>query len=192
MAVAAVVALGAAVGGCSTRVVDGPEGSAERGTTSDLGSMLAPYGIPGDDVRGAIEALDQVPQQRPLAVTGSVRAREVVFSDGEEELSVPIPGDEVYVSVAPYQSTTHDCFYHALGGCQGELSGVDVQVRITDDDGRVLVEEGATTYANGFVGYWLPADTTGTITMTRDDTSGRAGFDTGAEGATCITTLRLT
>ncbi|WP_235585523.1 CueP family metal-binding protein [Serinicoccus chungangensis] len=159
---------------------------------SDLTAMLEPYGIPGDDVREAIEALDQVPEQRPLAVTGSVRAQEVVFSDGEEEVVVPIPGDEVYVSVAPYESTTHDCFHHALGGCQGELADTEVQVRITDEQGEVLVEETATTYANGFVGYWLPSGTSGTVTMTREGDTGSAAFDTGPQGATCITTLRLT
>lgn len=194
--VALVAGLVLGVGACSPEGAGGGAETASQaaGTegVSDLGAMLEPYGIPGDDVRAAIEGLDQVPQERPLSVTGSVRMGEVVLSDGSTEITVPVPGDEVYVSVAPYLTTTHDCFYHALGGCQGELVEEDVQVQITGSDGTVLVDEATTTYANGFVGYWLPKETTGTITVTQGGRTGAAEFDTGADGATCITTLRLT
>lgn len=149
--------------------------------------------VAGLDVREAIVALDQLPESRPLAVQASVRADEVIFSDGTQEVAVPIPGDEVYVSIAPYREQTHDCYYHALGGCQGELVGESLQVTIADEAGEVLVEEEATTYTNGFVGFWLPKDMTGTITVTdaEGELSGQAPFDTGADGPTCITTLQL-
>lgn len=143
------------------------------------------------DVRQVIDAMDQLDQARPLPVQASVRPEEVVFSQDGQEVAVPIEGDEVYVSIAPFVSQTHDCYYHALGGCQGELAGEDVHVTITADDGEVLVDEDATTYTNGFVGYWLPRDVAGTITITRDGLTGEVPLDTSAEGPTCVTTLQL-
>lgn len=158
----------------------------------EVASMLDDLGVEGEDVRDVIVSMDQLDQARPLPVQGSVRTDEVIFSSADTgEVAVPIPGDEVYVSVAPYVSSTHDCFYHALGGCQGELVGEDVSVTITDDAGETIVQEDATTYTNGFVGFWVPKDTTGTISVTHDGMSGEVPFDTSDEGATCITTLQL-
>lgn len=143
------------------------------------------------DVRQVIDAMDQLDQARPLPVQASVRPEEVVFSQDGQEVAVPIEGDEVYVSIAPFVSQTHDCYYHALGGCQGELVGEDVHVTIKDDAGQTLVDEDATTYTNGFVGYWLPKDTQGTITITRDGKTAESPFDTSKDAPTCVTTLQL-
>lgn len=197
---------GVGLSACSDTTADGGadhaghEGSSEstavvaEALPQDVVEILADYGVEASDARAAITGLDRVDQARPLeGVQASVRTDEVVFATASGEVSVPIPGDEVYVSVAPFVAQTHDCFYHALGGCQGELVGQDVHVQITDAAGEVLVDEEATTYANGFVGFWLPADVTGTITIT-DAESGRTGevpFDTGPDGPTCITTLQL-
>lgn len=155
-------------------------------------TMLDGIGVEGEDLRQAITDMDQLDQSRPLPVQASVRTDEVIFSQDGQEVAVPIPGDEVYVSVAPFVSRTHDCFYHALGSCQGELVEEEVQVVITDADGTVLVDEAATTYANGFVGYWLPEGTTGTITITQGDLTGEVPLDTTSEGPTCVTSLQLT
>lgn len=157
----------------------------------DVTAALSQHDVRATDVREAITALDRVDQRRPLEVQASVRTDQVVFVTEEGETSVPIPGDEVYVSVAPYVDSTHECFYHALGGCQGEMVGEDVRVTVTADDGTVLVDEDATTYANGFVGFWLPKETTGTVTIAARDLEGQTSFDTSAEGPTCLTTLRL-
>jgi len=96
------------------------------------------------------------------------------------------------VSIAPYIETTHECYFHSLATCQGELVDEPVDVRITDADGAVLVEESATTYANGFVGYWLPEDVEGTIEITQGDLSGNVPFSTTEGSPTCVTTLQLT
>lgn len=97
------------------------------------------------------------------------------------------------MSVPPYVDQTHECFYHSLATCQGELSGEDVRVRTVDDEtGEVLVDEQTTTFDNGFVGFWLPRDIAGTIEVSHDGLTGTAGFTTTDDGATCLTTLRLT
>ena len=66
-------------------------------------------------------------------------------------------------SIAPYLTSTHDCFYHIPHGPAWELSNADIQVKITDEaTGEVLVDEATTTFDNGF-GFWLPDDVTGLI-----------------------------
>lgn len=66
-----------------------------------------------------------------------------------------------------------------------------VRITVTDADGVVLVDEERATYANGFVGLWLPADTTGTLTVEVDGRSGSQQVSTGAEDPTCLTTLQV-
>ena len=83
-------------------------------------------------------------------------------------LAAALPEDQFYVSIAPYVDQTHECYYHNLASCQGELVGEDLDVTITSDDGEVLVDETVTTYDNGFVGFWLPRDIEGTIEVEFD------------------------
>ena len=185
----------AGLGACSAEAEPAASTAvAGDGLPAEVVSMVESLGVEsveGSDVREVIDAMDQLDQARPLPVQASVRAEEVVFSQGGQEVAVPIAGDEVYVSIAPFVEQTHDCYYHALGGCQGELAGEDVHVTITAEGGEVLVDEDTTTYSNGFVGYWLPKDVAGTITVTRDGLAGEVPLDTSAQGPTCVTTLRL-
>ena len=103
------------------------------------------------------------------------------------------PEEAFYVSLAPYVDQTHDCFYHSLTTCKGELGGEELDVVITQDgEATPLVDETVTAYDNGFVGFWLPTDVTGTITVTYGDKTGEVDFSTDAEAPTCITTLQLT
>ena len=62
---------------------------------------------------------------------------------------------------------------------------------ITDSHGAALVDTDATTYANGFVGFWIPKDVTGTIVVTKDGKTAESPFSSDPEGATCVTTLPL-
>lgn len=155
-------------------------------------SLLAAAGLEGMSGREIVEALDQEPTQRPLPVMGSVRYDEVILSDGTAEEIVPIEGGEFYLSLAPFETHTHECYFHNLGTCQGELVDTEVHVTITTDEGGVLVDEAATTYTNGFVGFWVPKDVQGTIVVTKDGKTAESRFSSDAEGATCITTLALT
>ena len=147
----------------------------------------------GQDGKEMVDRLDRLgAADRPTDVMASVRYDEVIVTDGEDEVRVSLPDEEFYVSLAPYVETTHECYYHSLTTCQGELAERDIEVTITTDDGEVLVEETTTTFANGFVGYWLPRDIQGTLAVSYDGLSGEVPLATGSEDPTCITTLQLT
>ncbi len=190
------LALVVALAGCSgapsgTDGTDGGTASSAAGA-GDVEALLAPFGLQGAAGREIVDRLESDPQPRPLAVQASVREDHLVVGDGTTETTVPLPEDLFYVSVAPFVSSTHDCFYHALGGCQGELPGEEVQVRITDGAGEVLVDETVTTQANGFVGFWLPRGVDGgTLEMTSDEGSGSVPLSTTPGSPTCLTTLQL-
>ncbi|WP_255375519.1 CueP family metal-binding protein [Saccharomonospora sp. CUA-673] len=109
----------------------------------------------------------------------------------QREIAVPLGEDRFYLSVAPYVDETHECYYHSLTTCRGELANEDIGVRIIDETGEVLVDEQVTTFDNGFVGFWLPRDIEGTIEVTHDGRTGQSNFSTSKEGATCLTTLQL-
>lgn len=175
-----------------TTTSDVAEPPASQAAPAQTGSLLAAAGLEGRSGREIVEALDKDETQRPLPVMGSVRYDQVILSDGTTEEVVPIEGDEFYLSLAPFETFTHDCYFHNVGTCQGELVGEDVHVTITTDDGQVLVDQDATTYANGFVGFWIPRDVKGTIVVEKDGKTAESPFSSDAEGATCVTTLPLT
>ena len=168
-----------------------PTPPAVQSVAGDTDALLAAHGLTGMSPREVVEALDQEPATRPLSLMASVRYDEVLLDDGSTKATLPLDGDEFYLSVAPYSEQTHDCYFHNLGTCQGELASTDVHVTITTDDGKTLVDEDATTYANGFVGFWIPRDLTGTVTITKGDEVGQAPFSSDDTGATCLTTLKL-
>ncbi|MEZ5085417.1 MAG: CueP family metal-binding protein [Tessaracoccus sp.] len=90
----------------------------------------------------------------------------LLTDDQQRETTIAMPEDEFYVSFAPYVSQTHDCHFHSLTTCVGELQNADVQVTVTDEaSGETLVDEALTTYDNGFLGVWLPRDIDGTLTV---------------------------
>src|SRR5699024_9005954 len=123
----------------------------------------------------------------------SVGIDELVLTDQNQEITLDLPANLTYVSVAPYVTQTHDCFYHSLTTCRGELDSEPVEVTFTDETtGETLVDEQTTTFDNGFIGFWVPRDTTGTIEATHEGRTGTTEFSTADDGATCVTDLRLT
>lgn len=169
---------------------------AETGTAPAAGveALLAGYGLDGMTAPEIIDHLDRLGgADRPSDLMASVRPGELLLTDGTEEVTMDLPEDRFYLSVAPYVDQTHECFYHSLTTCQGELTGEEVDVVIRDDaSGEVLVDEPVTIFENGFAGFWLPRDIEGTISVSYGGRTGEAEFATTEEGATCLTTLRLT
>lgn len=171
-----------------------PASATAQDATSPAGTaMLAQLGLADLTAQQIVEKLDQDATARPLAMRASVRPDHLLIGDGTTEITMPITGERpFYLSVAPYENRTHDCHYHSLATCQGELVETPVRVEIKDASGTVLVDEETTTYTNGFVGFWLPANATGTVTVTANGKSGTAVFSSvTATDATCLTTLRL-
>lgn len=186
------VAVALLLAGCSSSST--PSSDAETGApaAADASSLLRDFGLDGMDTREVIDHLDRLGgDERPTDLMASIRTDEVVLSDGTRETTLPMPADELYVSMAPYVDQTHDCFFHSLTTCQGELVNADVDILVRDDQGEVVLEETTTTYANGFVGVWIPRDLTGTVVLTVDGRSVEAPLSTTADSATCLTGLQL-
>ena len=185
----AAAALALALTGCSAA---DPESTADGTVSQD--TFLTAHGLADMDAVEIIDHLDrQKVTERPTDLIASVRADELLLSSGDQDVVVDLPDNQTYVSIAPYLTSTHDCFYHSLTTCQGELSNEDIQVTITDEaTGEVLVDEATTTFDNGFIGFWLPDDVTGLIEVSYQGRTGTTEVSTTDDGATCVTGLRLT
>lgn len=186
--------------GCSASGTSAEQSAAPAATSSAApaasanpagGSWIQQLGVPGNDAVAIIEAMEASDAQRPVDMTASVRHDKLVLADEAGERELPISNGKFYLSIAPYVSQTHECFAHSLSGCQGEQAGKQLHVTITDSNGATLVDTDATTHANGFVGFWLPRDISGTVSVTLDGKSGTVPFATNADSPTCMTTLQL-
>ena len=185
----AAAALALALTGCSAA---DPEPTVDGTVSQD--TFLTAHGLAAMDAVEIIDHLDrQKVTERPTDLIASVRSDELLLSSGDQEVALDLPDNQTYVSIAPYLTSTHDCFYHSLTTCQGELDNEDIQVTITDEaTGEVLVDEATTTFDNGFIGFWLPDDVTGLIEVSYQGRTGTTEFSTTDDGATCVTDLRLT
>ncbi|WP_436326059.1 CueP family metal-binding protein [Brevibacterium sp. FAM 27836] len=197
-----VVALSWALAGCSAPDVgEGPGGPSDDSATSSdespaTGSseeLLAAHDLADMDAVEVIDRLDRLPvSERPTDLMASVQPDGLVLTDGQQEATMALPQGKTYVSIAPFVDETHDCFYHSLTTCLGEMSGEDVDVVITDSEtGEALVDESTTTFDNGFVGFWVPSDISGTIEVTAEGKTGATEFSTKSDGPTCVTDLQL-
>lgn len=192
-AAAAVLLCSVALGACADAAT---ESSPSGDRAAESGDLLSAYDLDGLGAREVITRLDEMPvAERPAGLIASVRPDALVLTDeryGETRLAMP--EEEFYLSIAPYRGQTHECHFHSLTTCLGELPDTEVRISLTDADGDVLVDERRRTFDNGFVGVWVPRDLEGaTLRITG---AGRAGevpiTTTGADDPTCITTLRLT
>lgn len=187
--------LTACASGDGTTAAGAPEGSSPAASApARAGQLLARYGLAGKDAVQVVDHLDRMAvADRPTGLTASVRVGHLAISDGAQAFDLALPDDRFYLSVAPYVIRTHECFYHSLTTCKGELAGEEIGVRVVDEtDGAVLVDTTLTTFDNGFVGLWLPRDMRGTLRVTYDGKAGRTVIATGDDAPTCLTSLRIT
>ncbi|MFJ6110945.1 CueP family metal-binding protein [Dietzia maris] len=157
--------------------------------------VLDRYGLTDMDARGVIERLDTMPvAERPDTLLASVQPTELVLTDtaGGSTATLPMPDEQFYLAVAPYEDQTHDCLFHSLTTCLGEMAGEPVDITVTDEAGQTVLDETRTAYDNGFVGLWLPRDLTGTLTVENDGKSSTVPIATGDDDLTCLTTAHLT
>jgi hypothetical protein len=168
---------------------------APQATAQPQDQLLADQGLDGLDARAVIDSLDALPvAERSTTLMASIRPNELLLSDDQErETALAMPADEFYVSLAPYVEQTHECYFHSLTTCKGELQNVDVLVVVTDKaTGEVLLDETRTTFDNGFTGLWLPRDIDASITIEYDGLSATSDLSTRTDDdATCVTTMQL-
>ncbi|MDQ7842286.1 MAG: CueP family metal-binding protein [Armatimonadota bacterium] len=100
-------------------------------------------------------------------------------------------GQEFYVAVAPYITTTHPCTYHVKGSCQAELKNTTLRFWLRSTDGTVNRAGLARTGADGFIEWWLPANKTYVVTFAFGSLRGTDTISTFPKDRTCITTTQL-
>jgi hypothetical protein len=193
LALASALALAACSTGGAERTGAGVTGE-QSASVPSADALLADYGLDGLDARTIVDRLEAAPvAERPTGLIASVRPDVLVLSDEGREVALPMP-DEFYVSIAPYRAATHDCVFHSLTTCLGELRNEEFRVVATDAaTGVVVLDEARTSGDNGFLGLWLPRGTEIDVSIT--DAAGRSAvssIDTAAlDSATCVTSMRL-
>ena len=158
--------------------------------------IVAEHGLDGLDAKQIIDKLDtMLVADRPSDLIASVRPGELVLTDDQERTStIQMPDDEFYVSLAPYVNQTHDCYFHSLTTCLGELQNKQIDVTVVDDaTAETVIDQSLQTYDNGFVGLWLPRGINGTITIAYEGRTVTSAISTiSDEDPTCLTALPLT
>lgn len=149
----------------------------------------SPDALAGLDAYAAIE-LANAWKGSDVTSFATSQAVHFAFPSGAE-VQVPMPEDEMFVSVAPYLNQTHPCTTHYLSSCQGELVDVPMRVRATLPDGTVVLDDVIATGANGFLDLWLPRDQAVVLSVSVDRYAADGFLTTTADSATCITTLQL-
>lgn len=180
----------AALAGCGVSAAPGIEVQA-AGAIDDLLAMLGRHGLGGKTLEQVIDALDQDVRPRPLPLSVSVRSSEVVLSDTKGEVVAPLQSSHHYLAIAPFEVKTHECEFHDVGTCSGELRDQPVHVTITTSKGATLVDTDAVTYSNGFIGFWVPRNVKGTVRITCGSKWGQVAFSSDVKGATCLTNLQI-
>jgi len=78
-----------------------------------------------------------------------------------------------------------------MSSCQGELPEKKFDVRATDQDGNVLVDETVATLKNGFFELWLPRNRSINLIIQGLDRQAEGRIETFVSSKTCVTTMRL-
>lgn len=191
-------ATGLALAGCSIAAPgtgSGPHGSDATEQSATEAEFLAANGLAGLSASEIIDRLDQLAiAERPSDLIASVQPDALVLTDtAGAELRLDMPADRVYVSVAPFQTQTHECYFHSLTTCTGELANAEVDVSLVAEDGTILAKGARQTYDNGFIGFWMPRGIEATLTVAAGEREGSARLSTmNPDDPTCITTLQLT
>lgn len=177
------------IAGCGTR-------GSKRASVSSNEDLLLEHGFADAGAHEIIDRLEALPvAERPQDLIASVTPTSLQLSDDSgREAELPLPEDQFYLSVAPFVETTHECAFHSLTTCRGELRSREVAVRVVDSGSGEVLEEGTrTSHDNGFLGLWLPRGITTELTCTLEDYTGAASISTQAEDdLTCLTSLQLT
>jgi len=124
-------------------------------------------------------------------ITSHITPDELIeFPDGRK-VKKTLPPNEMYIAVAPYVNTTHDCSIHYPSSCDGELKEQTFLITAKDTQGNTLFDGNIISMKNGFFELWLPRDLTVTLHIEYNSLSADEVIGTFAVNKTCITTLKL-
>lgn len=192
LAAAALVLSACSAGGTASTGTGAAAETSAAATQTTASSVAAKYGLAGQDVTEIINTLDATPKaDRIQTLHASIQPNELVLTDAETNAteSITMPADSFYVSFSPYVSQTHECYFHSLTTCTGELQNVAMDVTVTNDAGDAIISDTLTSGDNGFIGLWLPRDTSnGTLEVSYDGKSVTVPLSTvSADDPTCLT-----
>jgi len=84
------------------------------------------------DAKQAIAVANKLRDSMP-EITSHVTPREVIFDfPDERQKIITLPDSAMYIAVAPYINTTHECSQHYPSSCTGELFEKTVKLSATD------------------------------------------------------------
>lgn len=127
-----------------------------------------------------------------FAEGASITSHQLIVSDSNQsQKTYDLPKDEFFVSIAPYINGTHPCAIHSLTGCQGEMSGKSFEVKVTDEDGNVIIDNTLQAHNNGFIDMWLPRDRKYQVEIVYGEKSVKEEITTFEGDNTCISTMQL-
>ncbi|GAA1246266.1 CueP family metal-binding protein [Janibacter melonis] len=181
--------------GCTSAPSPGAPAPSSATTSPAAADLLSEHDLTGLSTAEAIERLDTMPiAERPAGLVASVHPRTVSITGGQgQQVQLPMPEDEVYISIAPYRHTTHECHFHSLTTCVGELRNANVHITLTGGSGETLIDETRRTYDNGFIGLWVPRGIKATLTIEQNGEVGTWEVSTTEDDdPTCITDLKIT
>jgi len=173
-------------------------GCADAEPSVDAGSdrlLVAEHDLDGLNARDIIKRLDTTKvSDRSSELIASIEPEQLVLTDDQnKQTTLPMPKDEFYVSIAPYRGQTHECYFHSLTTCRGELANTDVDVTVVEaTSGGTILDETLTTYDNGFVGIWLPRGIDASLTVSAEGRTAKQDISTRADDPTCLTGFQLT
>ena len=137
-------------------------------------------------------ALANAWRQKNLDVTTFVTPDAVHFKfmDGQS-VTVPMPKDQMVISVAPYIQNTHACSTHYMSKCDGELKNVPIKVRAVTAGGKTVINKTIKTPPTGFFDLWLPRNQEINVTVSAMGKKATGKILTYRDSKTCDTTLKL-
>lgn len=112
------------------------------------------------------------------------------FKNGKT-VSVPLPDDEMVVSIAPYIHKTHECSTHYMSKCDGELKNTWVKVKAVAANGKILIDKKIKIPPTGFFDLWLPRNQKIDIFISANGKKAKGKVFTFNNSKTCDTTLKL-
>lgn len=142
-------------------------------------------------VKQMVEKLDRIDTEKD-DFSASITSRKLILADSFSSYDFDLPEDEFYLSIAPYETTTHPCSIHSLVSCSGEKVNESFLVSVVDDTTSTTLLEGTyMTGAKGFFGLWLPRDKNATVSVQYGELSASGSISTFDGDPTCLTTLHL-
>lgn len=114
----------------------------------------------------------------------------VEFPDGKI-VKKTLADSLMYIAVAPYVNTTHECSNHYPSSCSAELTEKLFKISAKDDNGTTYYDGDITTLKNGFFELWLPRNKNIKLLISYNNLIGLETIPTKSDSRTCITTIKL-